>query len=65
MPTLNGGDNLVWVFGPDEGFGLLIVLGQEPVDCGLKIGNGPEHTARQPPLGELCEEPLDGVEPRA
>ncbi len=32
-PSFNGGDNPIWVFGPAEGFWLL-VLCDEPVDGG-------------------------------
>ena len=65
VPSFYGGDDLIWVFGPEEGSGRLIVLGQEAVDRGLKIGDGPEHTAFQPPLRELGEEALHGIEPGA
>ena len=48
-----------------KGFGLLVVLGDEAVDGGLQVDDGAEDAALQPPPGELGEEALDGVEPRA
>ena len=65
MPAFNGCDDLIWVFGPDEGFGFLIVLREEAVDGGLKIGHRPEDAAFEPALGEFCEEALHSVEPGA
>jgi hypothetical protein len=44
--------------------GLPIVLFEEAVDCGLKVGDGSKDAALQAALCEGCEEVLDGVEPR-
>ena len=63
MPASDGGDDLVGVLGPDEGFGLLIVLVEEPVDRRLQVGDGAKDTALEPAFGEERKEPLDGVEP--
>ena len=41
------------------------MLLEEAVDGGLKINDRVEDAALQPPLGELGEEALDGVEPGA
>ena len=41
-----------------------IVLGEEPIDGRLKIDDGMEDAVLEPPAGQLCEEALDGVEPR-
>ena len=65
MPSLNGGDNSVGVFGPDEGFRFLIVLGEEAVDGVLKIYDGPEDATLEAPLGEFRKEPFHGIEPGA
>ena len=65
VPALDGGDDLVGIGGPGEGLGLLVVLGDEAVDGGLEVDDGAEDAALQPPLGQLGEEALDGVEPRA
>jgi len=59
----NGGDDAVWVFGPDKGFWFLIVVVDEAVDSGLEIGDGAEHAAFKPPLGEFSEEALCRVQP--
>ena len=38
-PAIDGGDDCIWVFLPDEGLGFFIVLGDKAVDGGLKIGD--------------------------
>jgi hypothetical protein len=37
---------------------------EEAVDGGLKVDDGSEDVALQPPLAQRGEEALDGVEPR-
>ena len=64
MPSFSGGDDFVGVGFPFEGGGVLVVFGDEAVDGGLKVRNGVEYTSLESSPGELCEEPLDGVEPR-
>ena len=64
VPSFNGSDYLIRVFGPDEGFGFLIVPGYEAVDGGLKVSNGAEHTALEAALGEFGKKALYRVEPR-
>src|SRR5258705_510553 len=63
MPTIGGGDDFVWIGGPDEGLWLLVVVGDEAIDGGLEIDDAFEDTALEAPLGEDGEETLDGVEP--
>ena len=63
MPPFDGGDDFVWIGSPCEGLRLLVVLFEETIDGGLKIGDGSEHASLQSPLREYCEKPLDGVEP--
>lgn len=63
MPSLDSGDDLVWVFGPDEGFWVLIVLCNEAVDSRLEVRHGPEDAALEPALAELGKEALHRVEP--
>ena len=63
IPSLGGGDDHIGVGGPDEGFGLGVVLGEVAVDGGLKIDQRMEHAALEPALGEPGEEGLDRVEP--
>jgi hypothetical protein len=35
MPTIGGGDDFVWIGGPDEGLWLLVVIGDQAIDGGL------------------------------
>lgn len=65
MPAFDGGDDFIWVGGPDEGFGVGILLGDEAVDGGLEIDERMEHAALEAAVGELGEEALNGVEPGA
>jgi hypothetical protein len=37
MPTIGGGDDFVWIGGPDERLWLLVVVGDEAIDGGLEI----------------------------
>ena len=46
-----------------EGPGIIVVLLDIAVDCGLEIYNGSEDTAFETSAGERGEEALDGVEP--
>ena len=62
MPPFDGGNDAVWVGGPDEGLGIFVGLVDEAVDGGLKIGDGAEDAALEPAPGELCKEALDGIE---
>jgi hypothetical protein len=64
VPSFDSGDDFVWIGGPSEGLGLLIVLFEEAVDRGLEIGDRSEHAAFQSPLCQGREKTLDGVEPR-
>lgn len=59
------GDDYVWICDPCEGLGLAIVLLEEAVHCGLKVGDRAEGAAFQTPFRQLGEEALDGVEPGA
>jgi len=63
LPFFDGDDNVVGVSGPDEGFGIIVCLGDEAVDGGLQVGNGSEYAALAATPGKLGEEDLDGVEP--
>ena len=37
MPTIGGGDDFVWIGGPDKELWLLVVVGDEAIDGGLEI----------------------------
>lgn len=65
MPTLDGGDDVVGVSGPDEGFGFLVVLGEIAVDGSLEVDDGVEDAALEAPLRQLGEEALERVAPGA
>ena len=63
MPASDSGDDFIGISGSSEGSGLLIVLFEEAVDCGLQVGDGPKDAALEPPLRKGREEALDRVEP--
>lgn len=70
IPTLrtlvSGSNNGIRVGAPKEGLGLaVIVLGDKAVDGALEIDDGAEHAMPQAPAGELGEEALHRVQPRA
>src|SRR3954451_16980840 len=58
-------DDLVGAFGPDEGPGIVIVLGNVAVDRGLQLDDRAEHAAPEATPGQRGEEALDRVQPRA
>jgi hypothetical protein len=64
VPSFDGSDDLVWIGGPRERFGICVGFCDEAVDGSLEIDQGVEDPAFQSSLGEFCEEALDGVEPR-
>ena len=45
MPTIGGGDDFVWIGGPDEGLWPLVVVGDEAIDGGLEIDDAFEDAA--------------------
>lgn len=51
-------------FGPDEGLGLGIVMGDIRVDRGDEFGHAGEHAAAQASGSDVAEESLDDVQPR-
>src|SRR5512132_97054 len=63
VPSAGGGDDGLRVGGPDEGFGIVVVLGEVAVDRGLEIDQRVEYATLQVAPGELGEEALDGIEP--
>src|SRR3954452_17654932 len=64
-PAADGGDDLIWISGPDEGLGVMVGLVETAGDGGLEDDARSEDAALQAPLGERGEEGLDGVEPGA
>jgi hypothetical protein len=56
VPTPDSGNDFVGVCGPSEGFGVVVCIRDETVDCDLEIDDGSEHAALEAPSGELGEE---------
>jgi hypothetical protein len=52
MPASDGGDNFIGVSDQFEGLGTGVVVVEEPIDCGLKVGHGSEDARLQAPLGD-------------
>ncbi len=65
VPAFDGGDDFVWMGGPCERLGFFIVLRDEAVDGGLQVDKRMKYPALEATLGQLGEEALHGVEPRA
>jgi hypothetical protein len=65
VPASDCDDNFVGVGDASEGVAASVVVVEEAVDGGLKVDDGSEDAALQPPLAQRGEEALDGVEPRA
>lgn len=63
MPTVDGGDDLIGIGGPNERLRFFVVLVDEAVDRCLKIDDRMEHPTFEAPLCELGEETLDSIEP--
>ena len=64
-PTLDGDEDGVGGFGPDERLGLVVGLGDEAVDGGLQFDDRGEDATLEPLPGELGKPALDCVGPRA
>ena len=64
MPSFDGGDDFVWVCGPNEGHGIIVGLVEEAVDGSLEFTDRPEDAAFETPFGEFGKEAFDGIEPR-
>jgi hypothetical protein len=63
VPASCGGDNFVWIGGPIKRSRLLVVVGDEAIDGGLKIDDAFEGAAPETPFCEDGEKAFDGVEP--
>ena len=64
VPASDCGDDFIGAGDPSEGFAVSVVVVEEAVNGGLKVDDGSEDVALQPPLAQRGEEALDGVEPR-
>ena len=65
VPSLDSGDDFVWIGGPDEGLGVMVGLGDEASNRRLELDEGAEDAALEAAPRELGEEALDGIEPGA
>jgi hypothetical protein len=63
VPASDGGDDLIGIGGPDEGFGVIVRLSNEAFDRALEIDEGSEDAALETSLAQLGEEALDSIEP--
>ena len=63
MPAPDSGDDAIGIGGPDEGFGIMVGLGDEAVDGLLQFNGGAEHAAFEALLAEFGKEAFDGIEP--
>jgi hypothetical protein len=62
VPASCGDDNFVWIGDPIKGSRLLVVVGDEAIDGGLKIDDAFEGAAPETPFCEDGEKAFDGVE---
>jgi len=65
VPSIEGGDDFIWVCGPDEGLWFLVGLGDEAVDGGLEFDDRAKDASLKAAPGEFGEEALNGIEPGA
>jgi hypothetical protein len=63
MPASDGSDDFVWIGGPCEGPWVVVMLVEEPVDCGLKVDDGSEDATLEATFCQLGEEAFNGIEP--
>ena len=61
MPSSDGGDDFVWVFGPAEGPRVVVGLSEVSVDCGLERDERVEDAALEALFGEFGEDPLESL----
>ena len=60
MPSFDGSDDFVGVFGPGKGPGVCIGVIEETVDGIFEFLEGAEHAALEALFGEFRKEALDG-----
>ena len=64
-PAVDGGENGIGGFGPDEWLGLVVGFSHEAVDGGLKLDNRGEDAAFEALPGERGKQAFDGIGPGA
>jgi hypothetical protein len=65
IPSVDFIDDAIGVGGPDEGLGVVVVLGEVAIDGSLEVDQRVKGAALQAPPGEGGEEGLDRIDPRA
>jgi hypothetical protein len=43
VPSFDGGDDVIWIGGPGEGFGVFVGFGEKAIDGRLEIDKGMEY----------------------
>ena len=64
-PAVDGGENGIGGFGPDEWLGVVVGFSDEAVDGGLKLDNRGEDAAFEALPGERGKQAFDGIGPGA
>jgi hypothetical protein len=59
VPSFDGGDDFVWVFGPGKGLGVGVGLSEVSVDRELEVLERSKHAALEALLGELGDDDTD------
>lgn len=62
---LNFVENVLGCGGPNEGFGMFVMIGEIPVDGDLQIGDAPEYPSTNPLMSDLREKAFHKVQPGA
>ena len=65
MPASDGGDDFVGIGDPLEGFGMGVVIVEEAIDRGLKVGHGSEDAAFEAAFGEDWKKPSTALSQEA
>ena len=63
MPSINSGDDFVWIGGPLEWFWVIVVFLDEGIYGTLQVEYGSEDAALQLALCKLCKEALHSICP--
>jgi len=62
-PSIDSGDDFIWIGFPVEGFGVLIMFLDEAIDRILQVNEGVEHAVFEPSARQFGEEALNGIQP--
>ena len=61
VPASDGGDDFIWIGGPDEGLGSVVGFLEEAVDGSLQVDDRVEDPALEAALGQFGEEAFDRI----